>query len=154
MRNVNKIGILAIAITLAVVVWAAANSGSAQEKTTFRDDCNLNAASISGIYAHSASGVVHPGNPAGMPAGPISSVATSTLRPDGTFTLNAKTVYNGLPAIDETVEGTFTVDGCGVTFFNADELPVVFTYSNSSKMMIHGISLIPGTNVIYLITRK
>lgn len=154
MRSIDRIGILAIVLTIAVVIWAAADRGTAQEKSDFRDDCNLNASSISGIYSHSASGIVHPGNPAGMPAGPYSSVATSTLRWDGTYTLNAKTVYNGLPAMNENVEGTFTVEGCGVTFFNEEEIPVVFTYSNSSHMMVHGLSLIPGTNITYLITRK
>lgn len=155
MRYIDKIGILAIVATIAVVIWAAASSSTAQEKMDLSDNgCSLTTGSVSGIYSHSASGVVHAGNPAGMPAGPYSSVATSTLRPDGTFTLNAKTVYNGFPAVNETVNGTFEVDGCGVTFFNDDEIPVVFTYSNGSHMFVHGIGLIPGTNFLYLITRK
>lgn len=155
MRKIKWFGMFAVTIIAAGVFSAAYFQSPAQMKKSLREgECKLNANAIAGTYTHAAFGTILPGNPLGIPPGPYNAVAISTLYSDGTYKLTSKTMYNGGPAVEENIEGTFTIDGCGTTFFAFGGLPTVFTYSTPGDTTIHGVSLIPGTNTTYFITRK
>lgn len=154
MRNIKWIGIFAIVVSVAFVVWAATFQGEAQASPASTGyTCNAN--TIAGTYVYAAFGTIDPGNPLGLPPGPYNAAATSQLFGDGTFELTSKTMYNGAPGVvTEHFTGTFSIaENCGVTFYNQG-FPTVFTYGTTGHISVMGVSLIPGTHTTYLITRK
>jgi hypothetical protein len=148
--------ILVVIAVVAVVVWASNTPNSAQGKSDLAGQgytCNAN--SVSGTYIYAAFGTIHPGNTWGLPPGPYNAAATSELHGDGTYELTSRTMYTGAPqAVTENFTGTFSIDeNCGITFY-VEDTPTVFTYGAPGHITVMGVSLIPGTNTTYLITRK
>ncbi len=152
MRSNTKIGLLFTLACVALLMWASALPGEAQQAEV-RRQANCNVANVAGTYAYAAFGTVSAANPAGLPAGPYNSAATLVLDGAGNFVVDAKTSYNGV-IVDEHFEGTYVVgEDCSVTYL-LQGTPFVYGLFTNNRKEARAISLIPGTNVTFLTVAK
>lgn len=146
MQNLFKMSSFTIVVTIALVVWAAAFSGSAPQTVAPEISKGCNTHSLAGTYAYSAFGTIHPDHPLGFPPGPYSSAGVVTLKADGTYSLVTTTSLNGT-IIPESVTDEYEIgENCEVTLMFMG-FPYTVTYTSRDRTEIFGIVLVPKTNV-------
>lgn len=135
-----------IVVTIALVVWATAFSGSASRSGAPGISKGCNTHNLAGTYPYSAFGTIHPDHPLGFPPGPYTSAGIVELKADGSYSLTAKASLNGT-IIDESVTDVYTIgDNCEVTLMYLEN-PYTVTYTSEDRSHLFGIVLVPKTNV-------
>lgn len=157
MRKIKWIGFFVAVIVAVLIIWTPTSKGSAQGQQSLAGwDCNMQ--NISGDYVVAAFGTVTGPNALGLPTGTYNSAATSTLDGFGNFTITPTTFVNGVMVQDgtQTITGVYTVGPkCTTDFFDqSGQVELTRAYGTAGHITVQGVSMVPGTNITYLIKRK
>ena len=156
MKNIKLIGFLAVAIAAVLIIWTTFSQNSTAASAPAGWDCNVH--NISGDYVVAGFGsVVDANNIFGFPVGPYNSAATSTLDGSGHYSITFTTFVGGALVLDGvTINGVYTVGpNCSAHFYDSTgTVELVHTYGTAGHVSVQGVSMVPGTNITYLITRK
>jgi hypothetical protein len=156
MKSIKLIAFMAVAIAAVLMIWTTFSQNSTAANASAGWDCNQQ--NISGNYAYAAFGEVVGQNALGTPIGPFNSAATSYLDGKGNYTITPTTFVNGTLIQDgtQTLSGVYTVGpDCVVHFYDESaQLELVRTYGTAGHTTVQGVSMLAGTNITYLITRK
>ena len=156
MKSIKLIAAIAVTIAAVLVIWTTFSQNSTAASASAGWDCNEQ--NISGNYAIASFGTIVNPSPFYQATGPFSGAATSYLDGHGHYTITPTGFINGVMVFDgtQTIPGVYTVGpNCTVDFFDeSGTFEFVRTYGTAGHTTVQGVSMVPGSSVTYLITRK